>query len=124
MRKIIVCMSAVIGLALGSASAFAAAPILRVIVVQSSDLKAYLHEIDTLRAEFKKAGVPVTLRAWRARFAGTDTGAIIVSVEMADLATLAKVDEAQKSNADIAATMQRIGGLRKIVSDSLYEELK
>jgi hypothetical protein len=42
---------------------------------------------------------------------------------MPDLATLAKVDDAQKTNAEIAATMQRIGALRKIVSDSLYEEL-
>ena len=123
MRKIIVCVSAVIGLALGSGSALAASPILRVIVIQTTDLKAYIHEVDTLRAQFKKAGIPATLRAWRARFAGTDAGAVVVSVEMPDLATLAKLDEAQKSNAEIAATMQRIGGLRKIVSDSLYEEL-
>jgi len=30
---------------------------------------------------------------------------------------------APKSNAEISATMQRIGALRKILSDSLYEEL-
>jgi ribosomal protein L11 len=123
MRKMIVCISAVIGLALGSGSALAASSIQRVIVVQTTDLKAYIKEVDTLRAEFKKAGVPVTLRAWRARFAGAEAGAVVVSVEMADLATLAKVDDAQKNNAEISATMQRIGALRKIVSDSLYEEL-
>lgn len=49
---------------------------------------------------------------------------MVVSIEMADLATLATVDAAQKSNAAIAATMQRIGALRKIASDSLYAELK
>jgi hypothetical protein len=124
MRKIIVCISAVIGFAFGSGSALAAPPILRVIVVQTSDLKTYVHEVDVLQAQYKKSGMPVTIRAWRARFAGADAGTIVVSVEMPDLATLAKVDEAQKSNAEIAATMQRIGGLRKIVSDSLYDELK
>jgi hypothetical protein len=108
---------------LGAGSALAASPILRVIVIQTTDLKAYIHEVDTLRAQFKKSGIPVTLRAWRARFAGTDAGAVVVSVEMPDLATLAKVDDAQKTNAEIVATMQRIGALRKIVSDSLYEEL-
>jgi hypothetical protein len=35
---------------------------------------------------------------WRARFAGSDAGAIVVSVEMPDLSTLAKVDELQRSN--------------------------
>ena len=121
MRKIILCMSAVIGIALWSGSAGAAT--LRVIVVQSTDLKAYLHEVGTLRAQFKKIGLPVTLRAWRARFAGSEAGAIVVSVEVPDLATLAKVDDAQKGNSEIAATMQRIEGLRKIASDSIYEEL-
>ena len=121
MRKIILCMSAVIGIALWSGSAGAAT--MRVIVVQSTDLKAYLHEVATLRAQFKKIGLPVTLRAWRARFAGSEAGAIVVSVEVPDLATLAKVDDAQKGNSEIAATMQRIEGLRKIASDSIYEEL-
>lgn len=43
---------------------------------------------------------------------------------MPDLATLAKVDELQKSNAEIAATVQKIGTMRKIVSDSTCEELQ
>jgi hypothetical protein len=30
----------------------------------------------------------------------------------------------KKANTEIAATMQKIGALRKIVSDSLYEEVK
>lgn len=122
MRRIIVHAVAVLGLALACHSA-SAAGLLRVIVVQASDLHAYLHEIDTLRGQFKKAGVAVTIRAFRARFAGSEAGAVVVSVEMADLATLAKVDNLQNSNADIVATMERIAKNRKIVSDSLYEEL-
>jgi len=123
MRKIIICISAVFAFALGSGSTLAASSIMRVIVIQTADLKGYIHEIETLRSQFKKAAIPVTVRAWNARFAGPDAGSIVVTVEMPDLATLAKVDEAQKTNAEISATMQRIGALRKILSDSLYEEL-
>lgn len=123
MRRIILCVSALFAFALGAGNALAASPIMRVIVVQSTDLKGYTHELDTLRSQFKKAGVQVTLRAWQARFAGPDAGSIVVTVELPDLAALVKVDELQKSNAEISATMQRIGALRKILSDSLYEEL-
>lgn len=122
MRRVLLCGWMALGLALASGAALAA-PVLRVIVVDTRDLKAYLHEVEQLRAEYKKAGVPITLRAWRATFAGPDAGSVVVTVEVADLATLAKVQEMQKSNAEIAATMQRIGALRHIDSDSLFEEL-
>jgi hypothetical protein len=39
---------AVLGLALASASALPASTTLRVIAVQTSDIKAYRHEVDTL----------------------------------------------------------------------------
>jgi hypothetical protein len=123
MRKILLGVAAAAGLAFAAGSA-SAATITRVIGVQVTDLKAYAHEVDVLQGQLKKAGATVTIRIWRARFAGSDAGALIVAVEMPDLATLAKVDDLQKSNAEIAATMQKIGALRKIVSDSLYEEVK
>jgi len=123
MRKILLSVVTAAGLALAAGSA-SAAPIARVISVQVTDLKAYAHEVDVLQGQMKKAGVAVTIRIWRARFAGSDAGTLIVAIEMPDLATLAKVDELQKSNTEIAATMQKIGALRKIVSDSLYEEVK
>jgi len=41
--------------------------------------------VDTLRSEFKKAGIPVTLRAWQARFAGPEAGSIVVTVKVARL---------------------------------------
>jgi hypothetical protein len=122
MKKILLGSVMALGLAFASGAALAA-PVLRVIIVDVRDLKAYLHEVDALRAEYKKANVPITLRAWHATFAGPDAGAVVVSVEVPDLATLAKVQDMQKSNTEIAATMQRIGALRHIVSDSLYEEL-
>jgi len=107
----------------GLAGPALAGQVLRVITVEARDIKAYLHEVDQLRAQYRKANVPITLRAWRATFAGPDAGTVVVTVEMPDLATLAKVQEMQKSNPEIAATMQRISGLRHIESDSLFEEL-
>ena len=77
----------------------------------------YLREfVDT------KARVPVTVRVWKARFAGPNAGTLVVSIEYPNLAALAKNDEAMRSNADLTAAMKRIGAIRKIVSDSIYEE--
>jgi hypothetical protein len=115
---------AIMGLALTSAAALPASTVLRVIAVQTPDIKAYRHEVETLQGEFKKEGLPVTLRVWRATYAGPDTGTIIVTVEIPDIGTLAKIEEAvMKPNSALGATMKRIEAIRKIASDSLYEEL-
>jgi hypothetical protein len=122
--KLILSVLAVMGLALASAAALPASPVLRVIAIQTPDIKAYRHEVDTLQGEFKKEGLPVTLRVWRATYAGPDTGTIIVTVEVPDIGTLAKIEEAvMKPNSALGATMKRIEAIRKIASDSLYEEL-
>ncbi len=124
MGRLILSILAVMGLALASASALPASTTLRVIAVQTSDIKTYRHEVDTLQGEFKKEGLPVTLRVWRATYAGPDTGTIIVTVEVPDIATLGKIQDAVlKPNSALGATMKRIEAIRKIVSDSLYEEL-
>jgi hypothetical protein len=122
MRRIIISCCAILGLALLSGMA-SAASIQRVIIIQSTNLTAYLKEIDTLRSQFKKAGVAVTLRVWRARFAAAEAGTVVVTVEVADLVTLAKLDTLQASDPEISATMERIAKVRKIASDSLYEGL-
>lgn len=125
MGKLILSILAAMGLALVSAAALpASSATLRVIAVQTNDLKTYRHEVETLQSEFKKEGLPVTLRVWRATYAGPDTGTIIVTVEVPDLATLAKIEEAvTKPNSALGATMKRIEAIRKIASDSLYEEI-
>ena len=124
MGKFILSVLAAMGLALVSAAALPASTVLRVIAIQTSDIKTYRHEVDTLQGEFKKEGLPVTLRVWRATYAGPDTGTIIVTVEVPDIGTLAKIEEAvMKPNSALGATMKRIEAIRKIASDSLYEEL-
>jgi len=118
-----VCASA-FGL-LGSLAAVAAdpPPVLRVLVVQTADVPGYVHEVESLQGLLKKAGQPATLRVWRATYAGPETGTIVVSIEAANLAAVAKLEEVLRSNPDLAAEMKKIGGMRKIVSDGLYEQL-
>jgi hypothetical protein len=106
-----------------SAIAAEAPAVMRVIVVQTADVSAYIHEVETLQGLLKKSGQAATLRVWRATFAGPDTGTIVVSVEAANLAALAKIDDMIRSSPEIAAEMKKINGMRKIVSDSVYDLL-
>ena len=102
----------------------AAEPVaLRVIVVQPTDLKAYVHELGNAQGLIKKAGVSAIVRIWQAQFAGSDAGTVIVSLEFANMAALAHYYEAARSNADLAAELAKLATMRKIVSDSLYTEL-
>jgi hypothetical protein len=119
---ILMLLTAALGLT-ASLSAFAASPaMLRVIVVQTADVPAYVHEVNTLQALYKKIGEPITLRVWRATYAGADTGTIVVTVEVPSFMALAKINEITQSNQEVAAEMKKINSIRKIVSDSLYDQ--
>jgi hypothetical protein len=119
---LLVLLTAALGLT-ASLSAVAASPAtLRVIVVQTADVPAYVHEVNTLQALYKKIGEPITLRVWRATYAGADTGTIVVTVELPSFMALAKINEITQSNQEVAAEMKKINSIRKIVSDSLYDQ--
>jgi len=113
----------VLGLIASLSAAAADSAVSRVIVVQTADVPGYVHEVETLQALLKKAGVAATLRVWRATYAGVDAGSIVVIVEVPNLAGIAKVEDTIRSNPDLAAEMKKINAMRKIVSDSLYEAL-
>lgn len=106
---------------LGTVSAQAA--VLRVVVVEASDSAAYVKALEQGKALMKTKGLPNNLRVWRARFAGDKAGAIVVGIEYANLEELAKADATMNSDADLKAWLASLGKLRKIVSDSIYEEL-
>ncbi len=107
-----------------SAAQRGGAKIARIIVVQTSDVKAYVREVTNLQGLFKKANQTVSIRVFRAMYAGPEAGTVVVSVETSGgLAAIGALNALQSSNAEIAAEMQKIGGLRKILSDSIYEEL-
>ena len=119
--KLAAACAGLIGLC-ASLTAFAAdRPVMRVLVVQTNDAAAYAHEVANLQAIFRKTGQQVTLRVWRATFAGPDTGSIVVSVEVPSLTALAQMNEALRNNAEVAAEMKRIEAMRAVTSDSIYE---
>jgi hypothetical protein len=96
---------------------------LRVLVVQPTNLQAYVHELSVAQGMLKKAGAPGTVRAWQAQFAGAEAGTVIVSIEFANLAGLARYYEAARTNSELVAELAKLATMRKVVSDSLYQEL-
>jgi len=105
------------------ASSPAQSAVYRVMTVEVTDIDMYLKEVDNVRAAMKRLKVDGTVRVMRARFAGKAVGRVIVTIEYKDLAAFAATDAALKADAEHTAALRRIGALRKIVSDSLYDEL-
>jgi len=123
-RKIASILLSAAALFLMAGAVQAAEPVaLRILVVQAPDLKAYVHELGVAQGIIKKTGVSAMVRVWRAQFAGPDAGTVVVSLEFANLAALAKYYEAARSNAELGAELAKIATMRKVVSDSLYEEM-
>jgi hypothetical protein len=119
LRSILAC-AAVVAL-LGTATE---ASVLRVVVVETSDAAAYTKALEQGKTLMKAKGLPADLRVWRARFAGDRAGAIVVGIEYSSLEALAKADATMNTDADLKAWLASLSKLRKIISDSIYEELK
>jgi hypothetical protein len=100
------------------------AEVLRVVVVKAQDTAGYVKEVERGRGLFKKAGSPVVLRVWRAQYAGTDAGAVVVSAEYPDLVALARDNDKMATDPDLRAWLAGLDKIRTIVSDSIYSELK
>jgi hypothetical protein len=99
------------------------ATVLRVVVVQTDDVAAYEQQIERGKALLKKLGSPAILRLWRARFAGEQAGSVVVSVEFPDLVAFANDDRKTSADPEYQAWLKGLGKIRKIISDSLYDEL-
>lgn len=106
---------------LGGAAAEAAT--LRVVVVQPTDVEAYVKAIEQGKALLKSKGSQGTIRVWRARYAGPEAGAVVVSIEFPNLEALAKDDAKMASDPEIKAWLQGLEKVRKVVSDSIYNEI-
>ena len=85
---------------------------------------AYVKEVEKGQALIKKLGGSAVLRVWRARFAGNEAGTVVVSVEYPDLVTYANDDKKLNVAPEYQTWMKGLAKIRKITSDSLYEELK
>ena len=120
----------ILGLALAVALGWLAfagdaqAAVARVVMVQTSDMPAYLANIEKIRAIQKRLGTSAQLRVWRARFAGDEAGSIVVAIEYPDLATYAANDAKDRADPEFQAVLKDMDRIRKIVSDSIYDELK
>jgi hypothetical protein len=122
MKRFTAMLAAVVGLFVLANSA--EATVLRVVVVETNDVAAYMGQLNALRASLQRLGSKSTVRAWRARFAGPNAGSVVVAVEYADMASFAAEDAMIAKDAEYQATLKSMSQVRKIVSDSLYEELK
>lgn len=100
------------------------ATVLRVVVVQTEDTSAYVKELSKAQAIGKRLGSTAVPRVWRARFAGHDTGTVVVSIEYPSLAALAQDEAKESADAEYSAWLKGLDKIRKIVSDSTYDELK
>jgi hypothetical protein len=97
---------------------------LRVVMVDTDDAAAYTAQLKEGSRLIKKVAPKMTMRAWRATFAGNATGTVIVGLEypgsLADFATAWEKIQADKS---VSKWLSGLSGLRTIVSDSLYNEI-
>ena len=102
----------------------ARATVLRVVTVQTDNADAYLQELGRGQALIKKLGGSAVLRVWRARFAGPNAGAIVVSIEYPDLITFANDEKKVTETPEYQEWLKGLAKVRKVLSDSLYEEMK
>ncbi len=96
---------------------------LRTLVVETPDIDAYLEGVKRGKQLLKSKGSPATIRVWKARFAGDRAGTVVVAVEYPSLEALAKDDSLMKSDAELKAWLEGLNKIRKVVSDSIYDEL-
>lgn len=96
----------------------------RVVVVQATDPDGYLKEIEKGKALMKKLEIPVQLRVWKARFVGEGAGSISVVLEFPSLTELAKAEAKLNSDAEFTAWLKGLDKYRKVISDSIYYEMK
>ena len=97
---------------------------LRVVIVETSDVDGYVKEIEKAKAMMKRLEIPGQVRIWKARFAGDKTGSIAVGLEYPNLSELAKAEVRMAADAEYSAWLKSLDKIRKVVSDSIYYELK
>ncbi len=110
---------------LGMASAAFAqkTTVLRVVVVKTDNVAAYLQQVEKGKEIIKKIGGQADIRVWQARFAGPEAGSIAVGIEYPSMAAFAADMAKIGSSSEYQAWLKGLDKVRTIVSDSLYGEL-
>jgi hypothetical protein len=97
---------------------------MRVVVVEATDVAGYLNALKEGQALLAARGSTAKMRVWRATFAGENAGRIVVALEFASLEELAKSTSMMGNDAQLKAWMEGLTRYRRILSDSIYEEMK
>jgi hypothetical protein len=98
-------------------------PVMRLIVVHTDSPAAYIKEVlETGRGHMKRLESTGNLRIWRAKYAGSDAGSVIVAIEYPSLTALAADDRKAAADPALGSWVRSLDKVRKIVSDSLYTE--
>ena len=96
---------------------------LRVLVVSTEDVPRYVHELDNGRRILKRLGISVQTRVWHATFAGPEAGSVVVTQEYNNFAAFADAVSKTGADAEYSQWIMSLDKIRKIASDSLYQEL-
>jgi hypothetical protein len=122
--RVKICLG-LLGLALFASApvAIAADTVLRVVVVETNNIAEYMKQLERGKAIMKDAGSTPVLRVWQALYAGPNAGQIVVSVEYPGIQAFANDSAKLRKDPTFAAWLKGLEGVRKIVSDSLYEEM-
>ncbi|MGA7993233.1 MAG: hypothetical protein WCC53_17535 [Thermoanaerobaculia bacterium] len=105
-------------------AAAADAVVLRAVTIETSDVGTYVKEIDKARAMMKRLESPSVTRVFQARFAGPNAGVVVVAQEWPSMAAFAKDVAKVDADAEYQAWLKGLSKIRKVLSDSLYTELK
>ena len=96
---------------------------LRVVVVKTDDVAAYVQWIEKGKEIMKNLGITGSIRVWRATFAGPNAGNIIVAIEFSDMHAFADAETKIRGDKTYLAWLGEMAKNRTIISDSLYTEL-
>jgi len=119
-----VALVVVVGMMLGMSQATHAqkATVLRVVRIQTDDVAAYLQGLERGKGVMKKLGLTQSIRVWRAQFAGSDAGSVVVTIEYPDMASFAAADAKTSADPEYQEWLKSMLKVRKVVSDSIYRE--
>ena len=125
MLKRIASLALMVALGIGASSSALAQSkgYLRVLVVSTEDVSGYVHELDNGRRILKRLGISVQTRVWHATFAGPEAGSVVVTQEFDNFAGFADAVKKTGADAEYAQWLKSLDKIRKIASDSLYQEL-
>jgi hypothetical protein len=118
---VLVVLTLILGM---SSSAFAQkTTVLRVVIIKTDNVAAYVEALAKGVEIMKKLGIPAQTRVWQATFAGPNAGSIAVGIEYPSIAAFADADAKTHADKDYLAWLKGLDKIRTIVSDSLYKEL-